>query len=190
MKTIVIIVYIISISNYIFSQNDTIKIELTKSSMTLKKCKGFLFHQYFGNTFSYPPTEKITKLDSSFIFNKEIINFQIYKNQKLIIKGKKLPETEAIDTIYFYKNAKIIREEIWVQQYFLNNNGQISSSSENAQFSSSDKATWIKKIHYKNEKIQFELVKTIVADNNKGICFITLKKRKNRTKRTNCKCYD
>jgi hypothetical protein len=190
MKKIFILINLFLISNHLFSQNDTIKIELKNSSLSLKKCKGILFQQYFGNSFAYPPTEKITKLDSSFIFNTDTIRFQILKNKKVIVTGKKLPETEAFDTIIFYRNEKISRKEIWVQQYFLNNIGEISSSSKNALFASSDKVTWIKKIYFKNEQIKYELVKTIEAKKNSKVCFKTLKKRKKRTRRIKCKCFD
>ena len=186
MKAILLIINLFFISDHILSQNDTVIIELKKSSMTLRKCKGILFQQYFGNTFSYPQTNKI---DSSFIYNKDTIFFKIYKNQHLIISGKKYPESEAIDTIKFYKNGLVVREEIWVHQYFLNTNNEITSSSENALYASSDKVTWIKKVYLKKGKIKLEKIKTIEVQKNNQVCLKTIRKRKNRMITIECKCY-
>ncbi len=149
--------------------------------MSLRKCKGILFNDYLGHKFSFPPNHKITKTDSLFIYNKETIFFKIYKNKKLIIQGKKLPEIEAYDTISFYKNNKIIRKEVWVQQHLFNDNG--------ITYASSDEATWVSKQYFKNNILQKEFAKTIEDGGDKGVCFKTKRKKNLKERIIKCKCY-
>jgi hypothetical protein len=179
MMKIVLLIFIFC-SFFSFSQRDTINIELNESSFSLRKCKRILFNDNFGNKFSYPPNHKITKTDSLFIYNKEIINFRIYKNKKLIIQGKKLPEIEAFDTISFYKNNKIIRNEVWVHQYLINDNG--------VTYAFSDKVTWVSKQFFKHNILYKELIKTIDYRRDKGVCFKIKKKKKYKERNTKCKC--
>ena len=189
-KSFITLIYFILISNCIFSNNiDTVEIELKNSSMTLRKCKGFLFKKYIGNTFSYPPSHKITRQDSTFIYNKDTIFFKIVKQNRTIIEGKKLPEGEAIDTIQFYRNGSLFKKEFWVQCYYLDNKGEVTIHSKNAIYGSGDESTWIYKIILKKGKFKYSLIKTINENDDNKICFNVLKKTKNRTKKISSKCY-
>ncbi len=178
------------ISNGLLSNNiDTVEIELKNSAMSLRKCKGFLFKKYIGNSFSYPPPHKMTANDKSFIYNQDTIFFRIVKNNKTIIFGKKLPECEAFDTIHFFKNGNLIRKEVWVQTYYLDDKGQTSVESANAVYGSGDEATWIYKSCIKKGRLKYSLTKTITAKNDDKVCFNVNKKKKNKTKLISSKCY-
>lgn len=172
-----------------FGQYDTVKIELRESSMSLKKCRGVLFNDYFGSTFHYPPTHKITTQDKLFIYNRDTVFFQVSKNKKLLIEGLKLPEIEAFDTISFYRNGNLVRQEVWVQQYFADSTGTTKKSSDNVIYASGDGATWVFKREFRKSKVNRILRKTIELDKEKGHCFKTYKKTGNKEKIIECKCY-
>lgn len=172
-----------------FGQFDTVKVELKESSMSLKKCKGFLFNDYRGNTFSYPSSDKITSKDSLFIYNKDTVFFVILKNNKPLIKGLKLPGIEAFDTVTFYKKGKLIRQEVWVQHYFADSTGKTSQYQKNAVFASSDEATWILKREFRNGDLFRKKFKTIELDKEKGACFKTYRVTNKKEKIIKCTCY-
>lgn len=168
-------------TGFSFSQKDTVCIELNNSSLSLRKCQGILFNEFMGNTFTYPGMDKITNADRLFIFNKEIINFKIYKSGKLIIQGKKLAELHAYDTISFYRNGKLIRKEVWVDQLLITRNGQ--------NYSSGDDATWISKLYFRNTILRKEYYKTIEPADDERLCVKTIRKKNRKEKTIKSKCY-
>lgn len=168
-------------TSFSFSQKDTVCIELNNSSLSLRKCRGILFNEFIGNTFSYPGMDKITNADHLFIFNKEIINFKIYKNGKLIIQGKKLAELHAYDTISFYRNGKLTRKEVWVDHLLITRNGQ--------NYSAGDDATWISRQYFRNTILRKEYFKTIESKDDEKLCVNTFRKKNRKEKKVNSKCF-
>jgi hypothetical protein len=157
MKILISILFVI-FYHVVFSQSDTIQVNIAEMSIDFKTCECILFGDC--RKYSHPVKADWKKADSLFIGNSDTIYFLLQDHGVTKIEGHKLPESEVYGIVHFYnKESELTKIEIWEEYYLQHGNDWASWS---------DAPDWKKQMVYSNNELIRETTKSIIYDEKKG----------------------